>query len=125
MHVLYSTGVLRPGCTTRSLTGIIGLARALAMDVAAWGVTVNAICPGALDTSRSVLSLDPDLDVHAEMQQRGRRLPVGRVGRPDDVAAAVRYLAGDGAEFVTGQMLVLDGGGPAPFPLPRPEEEPA
>ena len=105
-----------------SKAGIIGLTRALAMDVAAWGVTVNAICPGALDTSRSVLSLDPDLDVRAEMEQRGRRLPVGRVGRPDDVAAAVRYLAGDGAEFVTGQMLVLDGGGPAPFPLPRPEE---
>jgi 3-oxoacyl-[acyl-carrier protein] reductase len=108
-----------------SKAGIIGLTRALAMDVAAWGVTVNAICPGALDTSRSVLSLDPDLDVRAEMQQRGRRLPVGRVGRPEDVAAAVCYLAGDGAEFVTGQMLVLDGGGPAPFPLPRPEEEPA
>ena len=105
-----------------SKAGIIGLTRALAMDVAAWGVTVNAICPGALDTSRSVLSLDPDLDVRAEMEQRGRRLPVGRVGRPDDVAAAVRYLAGDGAEFVTGQMLVLDGGGPAPFPLPRPDE---
>jgi 3-oxoacyl-[acyl-carrier protein] reductase len=106
-----------------SKAGIIGLTRALSMDVAAYGVTVNAICPGALDTSRSVLSLDPDLDVRAEMEQRGRRLPVGRVGRPDDVAAAVRYLAGDGAEFVTGQMLVLDGGGPAPFPLPRPDEE--
>jgi 3-oxoacyl-[acyl-carrier protein] reductase len=105
-----------------SKAGIIGLTRALAMDVAAWGVTVNAICPGALDTSRSVLSLDPDLDVRAEMDQRGRSLPVGRVGQPDDVAAAVRYLASDGAEYMTGQMLVLDGGGPAPFPLPRPEE---
>jgi 3-oxoacyl-[acyl-carrier protein] reductase len=105
-----------------SKAGIIGLTRALAMDVAAWGVTVNAICPGALDTSRSVLSLDPDLDVRAEMEQRGQRLPVGRVGQPDDVAAAVRYLASDGAEYMTGQMLVLDGGGPAPFPLPRPEE---
>jgi NAD(P)-dependent dehydrogenase (short-subunit alcohol dehydrogenase family) len=104
-----------------SKAGILGLTRALAMDVAAYGITVNAIAPGALDTSRSVLSLDPDLDVRAEIEQRGRRLPVGRVGRPDDVAAAVRYLAGDGAEFVTGQTLVLDGGGPAPFPLPRPD----
>jgi 3-oxoacyl-[acyl-carrier protein] reductase len=49
---------------------------------------------------------------------------VGRVGRPEDVAGAVRYLSGDGAEFMTGQMLVLDGGGPAPFPMPRPEEAP-
>jgi 3-oxoacyl-[acyl-carrier protein] reductase len=87
------------------------------------GVTVNTICPGALDTSRALLSLDPDLDVRAEMKRRGSRLPVGRAGRPEDVAAAVRYVAGDGAEFVTGQMLVLDGGGPAPFPLPRPDEE--
>jgi 3-oxoacyl-[acyl-carrier protein] reductase len=106
-----------------SKAAIIGLTRALAMDVAHWGVTVNAICPGALDTSRAVLSLDPDLDVRAEMEQRGRRLPVGRVGRPNDVAAAVRYLASDGAEYMTGQMLVLDGGGPAPFPLPRPDED--
>jgi 3-oxoacyl-[acyl-carrier protein] reductase len=106
-----------------SKAAIIGLTRALAMDVAAWGVTVNAICPGALDTSRSILSLDPDLDVRAEMEERGRRLPVGRVGEPEDVAAAVRYLASDGAEYMTGQMLVLDGGGPAPFPLPRPDQE--
>lgn len=106
-----------------SKAGVIGLTRALSMDVAAWGVTVNAVCPGALDTSRAVLSLDPDLDVRAEIERRGRRLPVGRVGRPDDVAAAVRYLVSDGAAYMTGQMLVLDGGGPSPFPLPRPEEK--
>jgi NAD(P)-dependent dehydrogenase (short-subunit alcohol dehydrogenase family) len=94
------------------------------MDVAAWGITVNAISPGALETSRAVLSEDPDLDIAAEMARRGRGLPVGRVGRPEDVAAAVCFLAGDGASYMTGQMLVLDGGGPMPFPLPRPEESP-
>jgi 3-oxoacyl-[acyl-carrier protein] reductase len=108
-----------------SKAGIIGLTRALSMDVAAWGITVNTIAPGALATSRSVLSTDPDLDVAAEIERRGRGLPVGRFGRPDDIAAAVRYLASDGASYMTGQMLVLDGGGPAPFPLPRPEEETA
>ncbi len=105
-----------------SKAGVIGLTRALAMDVAAWGITVNSISPGALGTSRSVLSTDPDLDVAAELARRGSRLPVGRVGTPEDVAAAVRYLASDDAAYMTGQMLVLDGGGASPFPLPRPEE---
>ncbi len=105
-----------------SKAGVLGLTRALAMDVAAWGITVNAISPGALGTSRAMLSEDPDLDVAAELVRRGRNLPVGRMGVPDDVAAAVLYLAGDGAGYMTGQNLVLDGGGPMPFPLPRPEE---
>jgi 3-oxoacyl-[acyl-carrier protein] reductase len=105
-----------------SKAGVLGLTRALAMDVAAWGITVNAIAPGALDTSRAMLNEDPDLDVAAELARRGRNLPVGRMGVPDDVAAAVLYLAGDGAAYMTGQNLVLDGGGPMPFPLPRPEE---
>ena len=108
-----------------SKAGVIGLTRALAMDVAAFGVTVNAVCPGALDTSRAVLSIDPGLDVRAEIEQRGRRLPVGRYGTPADVAAAVRYLVSDGAGYMTGQTLVLDGGGPSPFPLPRPAEDEA
>jgi NAD(P)-dependent dehydrogenase (short-subunit alcohol dehydrogenase family) len=106
-----------------SKAGVLGLTRSLAMDVAGWGITVNAICPGALDTSRAVLNEDPDLDIDAEMARRARGIPVGRVGRPEDVAAAVRYLAGDGAAYMTGQMLVLDGGGMTPFPMPRPQEE--
>jgi 3-oxoacyl-[acyl-carrier protein] reductase len=106
-----------------SKAGVLGLTRSLAMDVAAWGITVNAICPGALETSRAVLNEDPDIDIAAEMARRARGIPVGRVGRPEDVAAAVRYLAGDGAAYMTGQMLVLDGGGMTPFPMPRPQEE--
>lgn len=103
-----------------SKAGVIGLTRSLAMDVAAWGVTVNAICPGLVGTSRAVLNPDPELDEREVLAQRGKAIPVGRVGMPADVAAATRYLASEEAGYVTAQTLVLDGGGLTPFPLPRP-----
>jgi NAD(P)-dependent dehydrogenase (short-subunit alcohol dehydrogenase family) len=92
------------------------------MDVAPWGITVNAICPGMVGTSRAILSEDPGLDVEAELARRGRQIPVGRAGRPEDIAAAAAYLASEEAGYVTGQTLVLDGGGFQPFPLARPAE---
>ena len=106
-----------------SKAGIIGFTRALAMDVAPWGITVNAVCPGMVWTSRSSLSHDPDLDVDAERARRIGQIPVGRPGLPDDIAAAVAYLASEGASYVTGVALPLDGGGMPPFPLARPAEE--
>jgi 3-oxoacyl-[acyl-carrier protein] reductase len=60
--------------------------------------------------------------VDAELVRRGRSIPVGRVGRPEDIAAAVAYLVGAGADYMTGQILVLDGGGHSPFPVPRPPD---
>ncbi len=108
-----------------SKAGILGFTRALAMDVARWGITVNAVAPGAVGTSRAFLSEDPDLDVEAETALRARGIPVGRVGRPEDIAGAVAYLASDDAEYMTGQYLVLDGGGRAGFlPEPSPETSP-
>jgi NAD(P)-dependent dehydrogenase (short-subunit alcohol dehydrogenase family) len=105
-----------------SKAAIIGFTRALSMDVAAWGITANAICPGMVGTSRAILSLDPDLNPAAEIARRGRNVPVGRAGRPDDIAAAVAYLASEEAGFVTGTTLVLDGGGFTAFPLNRPPD---
>jgi 3-oxoacyl-[acyl-carrier protein] reductase len=113
-------GAPRSTAYSASKAAIIGFTRALSMDVAPWGITVNAICPGAVGTSRAILSEDPDLDVAAELERRGQRIPVGRVGRPDDIAAAVAYLASEGAGYVTGQTLVLDGGGHMAFPPSRP-----
>ncbi|HTW03576.1 MAG TPA: SDR family oxidoreductase [Streptosporangiaceae bacterium] len=112
--------VPRSAAYAASKAAVIALTRSMALDVAAWGITVNAICPGAVGTSRAILNEDPDLDVGAELERRGRNIPVGRVGRPEDIAAAVAYLVDAGADYMTGQILVLDGGGHSAFPVPRP-----
>jgi 3-oxoacyl-[acyl-carrier protein] reductase len=105
-----------------SKAGVLGFTRALSADVAPWGITVNAISPGMVATSRALLSLDPDINVDAEIKQRGARLAVGRSGYPEDIAAAVAYLASDGAGYMTGQTLVLDGGANSSMFAKKPPE---
>jgi 3-oxoacyl-[acyl-carrier protein] reductase len=114
--------VPRSTAYSASKAAVLGFTRALSADVAPWGITVNAIAPGMVTTSRSILSEDPDLDVAAEIERRGQRIAVGRPGYPQDIAAAVAYLASEAAGYMTGQMLALDGGGTPPFPLTRPPD---
>ena len=84
--------------------GLDGLTRALARELGGRGITVNSVAPGYLRTEMSH-GLDED-----QLGQIARRTPAGRLGEPEDVAAAVRFLASPEAEFVTGHVLVVDGG---------------
>ena len=90
---------------TASKAGVAGLTRALAVEWARHGVTVNAIAPGVFET-----------DLNRELLKSGRgqefkmRTPMGRFGRVEELAGAAVFLASDAASFVTGQLLAVDGG---------------
>ena len=85
---------------------VVSLTRALALDYAPNHIRVNAICPGMVETAMTRWRLnDPEL-----RQQVIDMTPWGRIGQPEDIASAAVYLASDEADFVTGHMLVIDGG---------------
>jgi 3-oxoacyl-[acyl-carrier protein] reductase len=87
-----------------SKAGIIGLTKALARELGSRGVRVNAIAPGYISTELTDVLND---------EQRGlilQNTPLGRLGEPEDVARAVRFLCSDEAAFITGEVLLVDGG---------------
>jgi 3-oxoacyl-[acyl-carrier protein] reductase len=87
-----------------SKAGIMGFTKSLAREVAARGITVNAVAPGYINTEMT--SSLPDKVKEAFMQQ----IPLGRVGEPEDVAEAVHWLCSDGSRYVTGQVIHVNGG---------------
>ncbi|MFE9647242.1 SDR family NAD(P)-dependent oxidoreductase [Streptomyces sp. NPDC006365] len=109
------TGMAWIGAYAATKHAIVGLTRVAALELAGKGIRVNAVCPGAIDTAMSnPAQLDPGAD--AEKAGEGidrlyrKRVPLGRIGQPEEVARLVLFLSGDDSSYITGQPFVIDGG---------------
>lgn len=98
--------------------GMVGLARALANETGRWGITVNTVVPGTMDTKRPHPEWYPTIE--EEYRQRSERIPMGRLGGAQDVANACLFLASDLAGYITGQELRVTGGA---YPLVRQQSD--
>jgi len=87
-----------------SKAGLIGFTKALALEVASRGITVNAVAPGLVDTDMTKAISE---GAHEEW---AKKIPLQRLGTPEDIAAAVRFLASDEAAYITGHVLSVNGG---------------
>jgi len=103
-----STGIGFPGAAhyTASKGGIIGMSETLAIEWAQYGITVNAIAPGAIDTPM----VDSAHMPKEAMQAMLSHIPLHRMGKPEEISAAVVFLASEEASYITGATLYVDGG---------------
>ncbi len=106
---------------------INALTRALATDHAAEGIRVNVVCPGAIDTPMLRWIADEfrgSRSAESVLAEWGRAHPVGRIGRPEEVAALIAFLASPAASFITGAAIPVDGGQLTTVAVALPEQEP-
>jgi 3-oxoacyl-[acyl-carrier protein] reductase len=87
-----------------SKAAVVGMTRSLAREYGGRGITVNAVCPGFIETDMTAGVLDKGRD------QLEAEIPAGRIGSPEEAAAAIRFLASDDATYVNGAVLTVDGG---------------
>ncbi|NWF27947.1 SDR family oxidoreductase [Streptomyces sp. PKU-EA00015] len=101
------TGMAYVGAYTASKHAVLGLTRVAALELAGRGIRVNAVCPGAVDTPMS----NPEGADPGAIEELYRTLvPLGRVGRPEEVARLALFLTGEDSSYITGQPFVIDGG---------------
>lgn len=87
--------------------GVIGLTKSAALEYASKGIRINAVCPGTIETPMVAAMLAKEADAMKDIM---RDQPIGRLGRPEEIASAVLWLCSPGASFVIGHALAADGG---------------
>ncbi|MFH0520929.1 SDR family NAD(P)-dependent oxidoreductase [Streptomyces sp. M41] len=109
------TGMAAVGTYAATKHAVLGLTRVAALELAPRNIRVNAICPGAIDTAMSNPALlDPDADPEETSKALDglyrKLVPLGRIGRPEEVARLALFLTSDDSSYITGQPFVIDGG---------------
>ncbi|WP_433547086.1 SDR family NAD(P)-dependent oxidoreductase [Streptomyces sp. CA-294286] len=109
------TGMAYVGAYAATKHAVLGLTRVAAVELAAKGIRVNALCPGAIDTpmtNPAVLdpTADPEASAAGVAELYKRLVPLGRIGRPEEVAALALFLTSQDSSYITGQPFVVDGG---------------
>lgn len=90
--------------------GLLGWTRAIALDFSEHGIRANAVCPGAIDTGMLTAALANDPTPESTIAAMKKSIPLHRIGRPEDVAETVYFLASPAAAYITGTSIVVDGG---------------
>jgi 3-oxoacyl-[acyl-carrier protein] reductase len=95
--------------STSMRMGVVGMAKLLADEVGPYGITVNNVAPGLILTGRIKETLPAD-NIEAALKERTAGIPIGRIGKPEELAALVAFLASEQAAYITGTTIPIDGG---------------
>lgn len=112
---LGQVGLARAAAYCAAKAGLVNLTRVLALDHAAEGIRFNAVCPGVVDTPMLAVDRGDHRDAPGRRRDLEQAHPLGRVARPEEIAAAIENLLDPGSSFITGAVLTVDGGMTAGF----------
>lgn len=96
--------------STSMRMGVMGLTKMMADEFAPYNITVNNVAPGSILTERITKTVPPGINVEEHLKQRANNVPLGRFGKPEELAATVAFLASQHASYITGVTIPVDGG---------------
>ncbi|MDF2432821.1 MAG: 3-oxoacyl-[acyl-carrier protein] reductase, partial [Mucilaginibacter sp.] len=96
--------------STSMRMGIVGMAKLMADEFGPYNITVNNVAPGMILTDRLKHTLPKDADPEEALKERAKNIPLGRIGKPEELAALVAFLASEQAAYITGTTIQVDGG---------------